>query len=625
MSKLDSNTSGDSHSEDTWDSATTDRGIVEKMRKVSFSAVDAALGGKYSVSGILGKGASAVVYKATQVSVGRPVAVKILRPEAADSKERARYMREANVIGSMRHPNIVMVFDIDVTTADSPYISMEYIEGGSLAQRLDGGARLAPATTVSVLEQLAAALSHAHEKGVVHRDIKLGNVLIAERDGQLLAKLSDFGVSRVHGSNLTEVGIMMGTPSYMAPETLKGGPCTAQSDVYALGILAYRMLVGRTPFVGDDVLALAVQHVNEPVPPMREFAPELDIPRGLERFVMRCLEKDPSARYSSMNDALVALVKVRLDSYPTTPSSTSEGSRMSTTISQDRLSVSLKSGGSAGTPLQWMSLLALGSAVGLVVLLVAGMMFWSSSDDSSSPDDSAEQPTVPEPKAAVAKTGAGDGEAVQVAPIEGQGPELNEGEQQRPSSAHDEAVSELPTEEVDVRTGVSSPAAKRPSAPSMRKPAVGPAREPSPRAGEEPKNPDAGVVSLVESPPSAPPVEVQPTPTIQTPEPVPNATPGFAAYSGTWIGSEDRAQLSFAIRVSESGIISGTLTRTGTGGSPETYTVSGTMTRDAGKAKVSIRAGAFGYVGTIGPKDGSGSLTVRNKARGRWRLQKAGG
>lgn len=625
MSKLDSNTSGDAYSEDTWDSATTDRGIVEKMRKVSFSAVDTALGGKYAVSGILGKGASAVVYKATQVSVGRPVAVKILRPEAADSKERARYMREANVIGSMRHPNIVMVFDIDVTTADSPYISMEYIEGGSLAQRLEGGARLAPATTVSVLEQLAAALSHAHEKGVVHRDIKLGNVLIAERDGQLVAKLSDFGVSRVHGSNLTEVGIMMGTPSYMAPETLKGGPCTAQSDVYALGILAYRMLVGRAPFIGDEVLALAVQHVNEPVPPMSEFAPDLDIPTGLERFVMRCLEKDPSARYFTMNDALVALVKVRLDSYPTTPSSTSEGSRMSTTISQDRLSVSLKRGRSGGTPLQWRSLLALGSAVGLVVLLVAGMTVWSSSDDSSSPDESAEKPIVSEPEATVALSGTGEGEAVQAEPVEGQPPELSAGEQQSTSSAPAEAVPELPSEEAELRIGTPSPAVQRPSAANMRKPVVAPTLELSERPGNEPKNPESGALPLSESPPSLPPAEVQPTPAIQTPEPAPDPTPGFAAYSGTWIGSEDRAQLSFAIRVSGSGTISGTLTRTGTGASPETYTVSGTMTGDADKAKVSIRAGALGYVGTIGPKDGSGSLTVRNKARGRWRLQKAGG
>jgi serine/threonine-protein kinase len=251
----------------------------------------------YEVEAVLGHGGMGVVYKARHLRLNRPVALKMMLAGAyAGPTERERFRREAAAVAALRHPNVVQVYDVG--EADGrPYFTMELMEGGSLAQQLTGAPQ--PARQAAALvATLAGAVQAAHQSGVVHRDLKPGNVLLTA-DGA--PKIGDFGLARRldNGGGLTRTGAALGTPSYMAPEQAEGkahavGPGT---DVYALGAILYELLTGRPPFLGETAAETVLQVIHqEPAPPSRL---NTRVPRDLETVCLKCLEKGPQQRYPS--------------------------------------------------------------------------------------------------------------------------------------------------------------------------------------------------------------------------------------------------------------------------------------------------------------------------------------
>ncbi len=276
------------------------------------------LDGRYEIRSVLGGGASAVVYLARQATVDRDVAIKVIRPEVFQhERELERYLREARIIAALNHPHIVTLHDVGRLSDDRPYMVIEYVRGQSLNRLLRNDAHMAVDVAFQVFQQVADALAHAHRNGVVHRDIKPGNILIEHRStGLVHCRVADFGVASIASSSLTHHGAFIGTPLYMAPEQAQGLPVTPRSDIYSLGVVMYRLLTGTKPFHADTPVALAMCHVTEPVVPLRQAAPMLDIPADLERVVLRCLEKDPNDRYPDCEALLEDLAEVRLHILP---------------------------------------------------------------------------------------------------------------------------------------------------------------------------------------------------------------------------------------------------------------------------------------------------------------------
>ena len=251
----------------------------------------------YEIEAVLGRGGMGIVFRARHLRLNRLVALKMLLGGTyAGPHERARFQREAEAVAGLRHENVVRVYDVG-DHEGRPYFTMELVEGGSLAQKLAGAPQ--PAREAArMVATVAGAVGAAHQGGVVHRDLKPANVLLTA-DGT--AKVSDFGLARrlEGGTALTQSGVVMGTPSYMAPEQARGqaqasGPAV---DVYALGAILYELLTGRPPFRGETAAATLQEVITrDPVPPSRLNA---RVPRDLETICLKCLEKDPRRRYSS--------------------------------------------------------------------------------------------------------------------------------------------------------------------------------------------------------------------------------------------------------------------------------------------------------------------------------------
>src|ERR1700722_14975262 len=206
--------------------------------------------GKYQIRGVLGRGAMGTVYDGWDPVIGRRVAIKtvgLLDNADAEAREGlARFKNEAQAAGRLSHRNIVSVYDYGESD-ENAYIVMEFVEGQSLKQCLDAGQRFPLAETVRIMEHLLAGLQYSHDQGVMHRDIKPGNVILA-KDGQV--KLADFGIARIESSAMTMIGTVLGTPAYMSPEQLMGQPTDRRTDIYSAGVLLYQLLTGVRPFEG---------------------------------------------------------------------------------------------------------------------------------------------------------------------------------------------------------------------------------------------------------------------------------------------------------------------------------------------------------------------------------------
>jgi serine/threonine-protein kinase len=248
----------------------------------------------------------AMVYRAQDTLLNRAVALKILYPElSADPLFVERFRREAQAAANLSHPNIVPVFDWGEDRG-TYFIVMELVEGTSLAEMLRGSATISSARSAQVVAQVAAALGYAHRSGVVHRDVKPGNILIT-RDGQV--KVTDFGIAQAVSSedHLAEAGSVMGTATYFSPEQASGAAVDGRSDVYALGVVLYEMLVGRPPFIGDSPVEVSGQHVNAAVPSMAQFSDS--VPKDLEAIVMEAMSKSPENRYQSADELRADLIR----------------------------------------------------------------------------------------------------------------------------------------------------------------------------------------------------------------------------------------------------------------------------------------------------------------------------
>jgi serine/threonine protein kinase len=238
------------------------------------------------------------VWLANDDVLERKVVLKVL---AADA-DRPRFEREARAAATLAHPNIVQVFDYGEDEG-RPYMVLEYLPGGTLAERLPEGGALNDDETRLVATDIAAGLAHAHENGVVHRDLKPGNVLF---DAEGRAKVADFGIARVVGiDTITDEGTVLGTAAYISPEQVAGGHATPATDVYAFGVLLYLLLSGRFPFESENPVELARMHRDMEAPPITTFRP--DAPRELASLAMSSLAKDPAARLPDGAALLAAL------------------------------------------------------------------------------------------------------------------------------------------------------------------------------------------------------------------------------------------------------------------------------------------------------------------------------
>lgn len=265
---------------------------------------------KYQLDERLGEGGMGTVYRATHLLIERPVAVKVLNPRfITDEAAHERFRREARAAGRLRHTNAVAVTDFGETADGIIYIVMELLEGESLRDFLAREAPLDAARASAMMMQAASAVAAAHETGVIHRDLKPGNIFIVHRqNASPIIKVLDFGIAKlaldandpVQSVTLTETGVMIGTPRYMSPEQCDGRPLTPASDVYSLGVILYEMLTGTTPFTGPSPLAIALKHSSEPPRPPREII--FTLPPALEAVVLHALEKLPENRPSNAGD-----------------------------------------------------------------------------------------------------------------------------------------------------------------------------------------------------------------------------------------------------------------------------------------------------------------------------------
>jgi tRNA A-37 threonylcarbamoyl transferase component Bud32 len=268
------------------------------------------LSNRYRVEQFIGQGGMASVYRGTDRVLGRKVAIKVLAEQLArDPSFVRRFRREAQAAAGLNHPGIVSVFD---TGSDDGihYIVMELLEGRTLEQITRAEGRLSPERAVEVAGGVCAGLSAAHDRGLVHRDVKPANVMICP-DGSV--KVMDFGIARAITSNtLTQTAVTLGTATYLSPEQAQGDPVDLRSDIYSLGVVLYELLTGQPPFTADSAVAVAYKHVREQPPAPSTLNP--DVGPALEGVVLRAMAKDPAHRYQSAGDLGRDLERTRLGS-----------------------------------------------------------------------------------------------------------------------------------------------------------------------------------------------------------------------------------------------------------------------------------------------------------------------
>jgi serine/threonine protein kinase len=262
---------------------------------------EVAVLGAYRLVERLGTGGMGAVYRAIHEKLGRTVAIKVLnRSLLADRTNIARFFQEARSVNTIRHPNVVDIYDF-VTAGKDIYTVMEFLVGQDLHHALyaEGGRPFANERAVSILEQVCCALQAAHDRNIIHRDLKPANVFLIRRDTGEFVKLLDFGLAKLERTEgrMTREGVVLGTPEYMAPEQARGGLMDGRADLYAVGCLAYHMLTGCQLFAGGTYADVMLRHVKEPPPAPRTLNPQL--PDALESVILRCLSKDPVERPTS--------------------------------------------------------------------------------------------------------------------------------------------------------------------------------------------------------------------------------------------------------------------------------------------------------------------------------------
>lgn len=251
------------------------------------------ISGRYKILQLIGGGGMSNVYLAHDIILNRDVAVKILRYDLSNEEElHRRFQREALSATSLTHPNIVSIYDVG-EDEDMHYIVMEYIKGKTLKQYIQEFSPLASARSVHIMKQLTSAMAHAHDNGIIHRDIKPQNILMDEAGN---VKITDFGIATtLNATSYTQTNSVIGTVHYLSPEQARGGIATMKSDIYALGIVLYELLTGELPFSGESAVSIALKHLQSETPSVREF--DATIPQSVENIVLKATAKDANHRY----------------------------------------------------------------------------------------------------------------------------------------------------------------------------------------------------------------------------------------------------------------------------------------------------------------------------------------
>jgi Flp pilus assembly protein TadD len=277
------------------------------------------LDGRYRIDGFLGGGGMAHVYRAEHLGIGRWVAIKVLHAILSRSHEAvARFQREAVTSGRLEHPNIVSVTDSGALHDGRCFLVMEALDGETLAERLEREGRLPWRTALALMRGIVLGLQHAHEHGVVHRDIKPDNIFVLRRDQEPLVKILDFGIAKLQahstaGARITQQGLTIGSPTYMSPEQAADGEITPASDLYSATVVLFEMLTGHPPFDDRDPVVTMKAHVTMRPPTLGERAPEIDLPVGLEEIIQQGLAKIVAERIGSAGKLLGMLDRIRVD------------------------------------------------------------------------------------------------------------------------------------------------------------------------------------------------------------------------------------------------------------------------------------------------------------------------
>ena len=268
--------------------------------------------GRYLIREIIGEGAMARVFKAYDPEIDREIAVKLLKSQLAeDDQYRARFLREAKGAGTLSHPNIVTIYDVGVD-GKHPYIAMELVDGVTLTDLIRTGDKVATRDIVEIGIQLTRALDFAHKKGIIHRDIKPGNIMLINETSTV--KVADFGICRIDDpeggdqNQQTQMGDVLGTPNYMSPEQVMGQKVDSRSDLFSVGVVMYKLLTNSLPFEGDSVISVAYKIAKSEAPPVQTLRPE--IPLTLRRIVERALKKQPEKRFQTGEELALALIGV---------------------------------------------------------------------------------------------------------------------------------------------------------------------------------------------------------------------------------------------------------------------------------------------------------------------------
>ena len=269
--------------------------------------------GRYQIREVIGEGAMACVYKAFDPEINRPLAIKLLKAQLRlDGEYRNRFLREAKGAGVLSHPNIVTVFDVGEDQGH-PYIAMELVEGDTLAEEIKDRKPLSTKDIVEIGIQLARALDYAHKKGIIHRDVKPGNIMRLTSSNTI--KVADFGICRIDGSESgdatqqTQVGNVLGTPHYMSPEQVIGEKVDSRSDLFSAGVVLYQLLTGHLPFEGDTLISVAYKITKTDPPSLDKVRG--DLPLSLRRVIERALKKQPDKRFQTGEEFAQALVTVQ--------------------------------------------------------------------------------------------------------------------------------------------------------------------------------------------------------------------------------------------------------------------------------------------------------------------------
>jgi serine/threonine protein kinase len=298
---------------------TTMKACPQDGTEIAPAILGDALSATYEFIEAVGAGGMSVIYKARHRALNRLVAIKMLHGHMLSDTIIRRFQQEAKASSLLQHPNTVAVYDFGITESGLPFMVMDFVEGETLANRLKRRGTLPPRACIMIFKQVCDAVEHAHELGILHRDLKPGNIMLIESEGTPgIVKILDFGIAKIMdatdspGHNLTQTGEVFGSPLYMSPEQCSGNKALdRRSDIYSLGCVMYECLTGTVPHRGDTVMATIVKQLNERPKPITELQPNARIPAKLEDIVDKALEKNPDKRFQSMEELKEALIELR--------------------------------------------------------------------------------------------------------------------------------------------------------------------------------------------------------------------------------------------------------------------------------------------------------------------------